>query len=206
MQSKNDTSVCFESNEDSLGLGWQTNVSFGRLKHQNDSQFPAFFTSSANTIASHHRLLRQVFIHSKKRTGPTTKPCGSPIVISINLEYLSPSFWLGSSVSSCPTTDFFTRPLNLAAMFFCAPAQKHKIGNTDSHSGFFCQMNLRKEKKLSTLINWAAMNVTSAETWMNFNQVLQTEDTMKIIVICLIVNVCFCKSFCSVLPPKNWSV
>ncbi len=27
---------------------------------------------------------------------------------------------------------FFARPLNLAAMFFCAPAQKHKIGNTSS--------------------------------------------------------------------------
>ncbi len=27
--------------------------------------------------------------------------------------------------------------LNLAAMFFCAPVQKHKIGNTGSHSGFF---------------------------------------------------------------------
>ncbi len=45
-------------------------------------------------------------------------------------------------------------------------------------------MNLRKEKKLSTFMNWTAMNVTSFETWMNFNQVLQTEDTMKIVFIC----------------------
>ncbi len=35
------------------------------------------------------------------------------------------------------------------------------------------------------------MNVTSAETWMNFNQVLQTEDSMKIVLICFkFVNVC----------------
>ncbi len=47
----------------------------------------------------------------------------------------------------------FARPLNLAAMFFCASAQKHKIGNTDSHSGFFGPTNLRKEKKLSTFMN-----------------------------------------------------
>ncbi len=47
------------------------------------------------------------------------------------------------------------------------------------------------------------MNITSAETWMNFNQVLQTEDTMKIVFICFkFVNVC---KFCSVLPPENWS-
>ncbi len=43
----------------------------------------------------------------------------------------------------------FARPLNLAAMSFCAPAQKHKIGNTGSHDGFFGPMNLRKEKKLT---------------------------------------------------------
>ncbi len=47
----------------------------------------------------------------------------------------------------------FARPSNLAAMFFCAPAQKHKIGNTGTHSGFFGPMNLRKEKKLSTFMN-----------------------------------------------------
>ncbi len=35
-------------------------------------------------------------------------------------------------------------------------------------------------------MKWTAMNVTSAETWMNFNQVLQIEDTMKIVFICLI--------------------
>ncbi len=53
-------------------------------------------------------------------------------------------------------------------------------------------MNLRKEKKLSTFMNWTAMNVTSFESWMNFNQVLQTdEDTMKIVFICFkFVNVC----------------
>ncbi len=35
------------------------------------------------------------------------------------------------------------------------------------------------------------MNVTSFETWMNFNQVLQTEDSMKIVFICFkFVNVC----------------
>ncbi len=33
-------------------------------------------------------------------------------------------------------------------------------------------------------MNWTAMNVTSAETWMNSNQVSQTEDTMKILFIC----------------------
>ncbi len=48
---------------------------------------------------------------------------------------------------------FFARPLNLAAMFFCAPAQKHKIGNAGSQSGFFGLMNLRKEEKLSTFMN-----------------------------------------------------
>ncbi len=48
---------------------------------------------------------------------------------------------------------FFARPLILAAMFFCAPAQKRKIGNTGSHSGFFGPINLRKEKKLSIFIN-----------------------------------------------------
>ncbi len=47
------------------------------------------------------------------------------------------------------------------------------------------------------------MNITSAETWMNFNQVLQTEDTMKIVFICFkFVNVC---KFGSALPPENWS-
>ncbi len=52
-------------------------------------------------------------------------------------------------------------------------------------------MNLRKEKKLSTDMNWTAMNVTSVETWMNFNQVLQTEDSLKILFICFkFVNVC----------------
>ncbi len=55
-----------------------------------------------------------------------------------------------------------------------------------SHGGFFGPMNFRKEKKLSIFMNWTAMNVTSAETWMNFDQVLQTEDTMKIVFICLI--------------------
>ncbi len=44
-------------------------------------------------------------------------------------------------------------------------------------------------------MNWTAMNVTSAETWMNFNQVLQTEDTMKIVFICLI---CKCKFLLSI--------
>ncbi len=35
------------------------------------------------------------------------------------------------------------------------------------------------------------MNVTTAETWMNSNQVLQTEDTMKIVFICFkFINVC----------------
>ncbi len=45
-------------------------------------------------------------------------------------------------------------------------------------------MTLRKEKKLSTFMNWTATNVTSVEIWMNFNQVLQTEDSMKIVFIC----------------------
>ncbi len=46
------------------------------------------------------------------------------------------------------------------------------------------------------------MNATSFETRMNFNRVLQTEDTMNIVFICLkFVNVCFW----SVLPPENWS-
>ncbi len=40
-------------------------------------------------------------------------------------------------------------------------------------------------------MNWTAMNVTSVETWMNFNQVLQTEDSMKIVFVCFkFVNVC----------------
>ncbi len=48
------------------------------------------------------------------------------------------------------------------------------------------------------------MNVTSTETWMNFNQVLQTEDMMKIVFICFkFVNEYV--SFCPVLPPENWS-
>ncbi len=35
------------------------------------------------------------------------------------------------------------------------------------------------------------MNVTSFETWMNFNQVLQIEDSVKIVFICYkFVNVC----------------
>ncbi len=76
-------------------------------------------------------------------------------------------------------------------MFFCAPAQKHKIGNTASHCGFFGPMNLRKEKKLSTFMNSTAMNVTSFETLMNFNEALQTEDTMKNVFICFkFVNEC----------------
>ncbi len=76
-------------------------------------------------------------------------------------------------------------------MSFCAPAQKHKIGNTGSHDGFFGPMNLRKEKKLSTFMNITAMNVTSVETRMKFNQVLKTEDSMKIVLICFkFVNVC----------------
>ncbi len=44
------------------------------------------------------------------------------------------------------------------------------------------------------------MNVTSTETWMNLNQVLQTEDSMKIVL-----NLLMYVSFCSVLPPENWS-
>ncbi len=57
----------------------------------------------------------------------------------------------------------------------------------DSHSGFFGPMNLRKENKLFTFLNWTAMNVTSVETWMNFNH----DDSMKIEFICFkFVNVC----------------
>ncbi len=40
-------------------------------------------------------------------------------------------------------------------------------------------------------MNWTAMNVTSAETRMNSNQVSQTEDTMKIVFICFkFITVC----------------
>ncbi len=85
----------------------------------------------------------------------------------------------------------FRAAFKLGRMLFCAPVQKHKIGNTGSHSGFFGPMNLRKEKKLSAFRIWTAMNVTSVETWMNFNQVLQTEDSMKIVFIFFkFVNVC----------------
>ncbi len=51
-------------------------------------------------------------------------------------------------------------------------------------------MNLRKKKKLSKLMNWTASNVTSAWTWMNFYQIIRTEDFTKITFICLFLNVC----------------
>ncbi len=40
----------------------------------------------------------------------------------------------------------------ISSIFFCAPAQKHKIGNTGTHSGFFGPMNFRMKKKLSTFM------------------------------------------------------
>ncbi len=50
-------------------------------------------------------------------------------------------------------------------------------------------MNLRKKKKISIFMNWTAINVTSAWTRTNFNQVMQIEDVMVIMFICLFVNV-----------------
>ncbi len=49
-----------------------------------------FFTSSANITASHERPFKQSFMCIKKRTGPSTEPCGTPLKMSINLEYPSP--------------------------------------------------------------------------------------------------------------------
>ncbi len=39
-------------------------------------------------------------------------------------------------------------------------------------------------------MNWTAINVTSAWTRINFNQVMRTENDMKITIIRLFVNVC----------------
>ncbi len=39
------------------------------------------------------------------------------------------------------------RPLNLAAMFFCAPAQKHKIGNTSSQLWVLRSNELTQQKE-----------------------------------------------------------
>ncbi len=54
------------------------------------------------------------------------------------------------------------------------------------NSSFFGPMNLRKMKKLSTFMNLTAINVTKVWIRMNFNQVMRTENVMKI----TFVNVC----------------
>ncbi len=41
----------------------------------------------------------------------------------------------------------FARPLNLAAMFFCAPAQKHKIGNTSSQKWVLRSIELTQQQE-----------------------------------------------------------
>ncbi len=48
------------------------------------------------------------------------------------------------------------------------------------NSSFFGPMNLRKVKKLSTFMNLTAINVTKVWIRMNFNQVMRTENVMKI--------------------------
>ncbi len=45
-------------------------------------------------------------------------------------------------------------------------------------------------EKLSAFMNWIAINITSAETWMKFKQVMQIENVMTITFIGLFVNVC----------------
>ncbi len=76
---------------------------------------------------------------------------------------------------------YFARPLNLAAT---------KLAKRALNSGFFGPMNLRRKNKLLAFMNWTAVNVTSAWTWMNFYQVIRTEDVLKTSCICLFVNVC----------------
>ncbi len=39
-------------------------------------------------------------------------------------------------------------------------------------------------------MNWTAISVTSAWTWMNFNRVMRTENLMEITFIRLFANVC----------------
>ncbi len=49
--------------------------------------------------------------------------------------------------------DDFPRPTScISSIIFFAPAQKHKIGNISTLSGFFGPMNFRKKKKLSTFM------------------------------------------------------
>ncbi len=88
------------------------------------------------------------------------------------------------------TCNFHAQLLNFRTRVLSLRRKKHKIGNTGTHNGFFGPMNFRKKKKLSTFMNWAAVNVTSAWTWMNFYRVIRTEDVMEITFTYLYVNVC----------------
>ncbi len=45
-----------------------------------------------------------------------------------------------------PAYILFARPLKLAAMFFCAPAQNHKIGNTGTYQWVLRSHELTPEK------------------------------------------------------------
>ncbi len=74
--------------------------------------------------------------------------------------------------------------------FFALRRKNTKWTMRAADSGFFGLMNLRNKKKPFTFMNWAAINVTSAWTWRNFNQVMRTENVMKITFIRLFVNVC----------------
>ncbi len=84
----------------------------------------------------------------------------------------------------------WARPLNLAAMFFCASAQKHKIGNTSSQKWVLRSNELTQQKETFYIYELITINVTSAWTWMNFNQVMRTENVMKITFIRFFLNVC----------------
>ncbi len=71
---------------------------------------------------------------------------------------LTYSRWGTTKVRSGQTIDIglsdgHVWPLNLATMLFCAPAQKHKIGNTITHLRFIRSNELMQKKKISTVMN-----------------------------------------------------
>ncbi len=82
MQPKDYTLFCIETHEGPLGPDWQFI----------DVSLQISLMSSANITASHERPLKQSFMYIKMRTGPSTEPCGTPPITSINLEYPSPTF------------------------------------------------------------------------------------------------------------------
>ncbi len=118
---------------------------------------------------------------------------------------------------------FFRANFKLRRHVFCAKCKTTKKAMRALISGFFCtiiiimtlfhkfevselsagkmvaQINVRKKKKLSILMNSTAINVTWAWTWINFSQVMQTEDVMPITFFFLLA------SLWSVMPPENWS-